>query len=321
MPVATYRGAIAGDDLGITLMHEHVFVVDPELAANHAWYIGWDEDAAVEDAVARLDDLADAGVGTLVDMTVLGLGRMPHLVARVAERTRLHIVGATGVYTLEGLPLYLRLRGPGALFDEPDPMVDMFVRDLTVGMGSSGVRAAVLKCVTDHLGLTAGAERALRAVARAHEATGAPISTHTHARCRTGLDQQRILAEEGVDLGRVVIGHSGDTEDLDYLQRLLDAGSYLGMDRFGLDWFLPTARRVEVVAELCRRGYADRLVLSHDAACHNDALRASDMAKAAPDHHYRFLLDTVVPLLREAGVDAVDIERMLVENPRNILCP
>jgi len=226
MPVATYRGDVEGDELGITLMHEHVFVVDPGLALNHAWYPGWDEDLAVEDAVARLDDLADAGVGTLVDMTVLGLGRMPHLVSRVAERTRLNVLGATGVYTLEHLPLYLRLRGPGAFFDEPDPMVTTFVRDLTVGMGESGVRAGVLKCVTDHPGLTPGTERALRAVARAH-----------------------------------------------------------------------------------------------DAACHNDAFRAEDMAKAAPDHHYRFLLDTVVPLLREAGVSDVDIVRMLVQNPRHILCP
>jgi phosphotriesterase-related protein len=319
MAVATYRGAVEGGDLGVTLMHEHVFVVDPELVLNHGWYAGWDEDTAVAAAVDRLDALADAGIGTLVDMTVLGLGRMPHLVARVAERTRLHIVGATGVYTLEGLPLYLRLRGPGAVFDEPDPMVAMFVRDLTVGMGETGVRAAVLKCVTDHAGMTGGVERAVRAVARAHAETGAPISTHSHARRRTGLDQQRVLAEEGVDLGRVVIGHAGDTDDLDYLLRLLDAGSYLGLDRFGLDWYLPTARRVEVVAELCRRGYAERLVLSHDSACHNDAFRAQDMARVAPDHHPGFLLDSVVPLLRAAGVADRDLDRMLVENPRRIL--
>ena len=319
MAVATYRGAVDGADLGTTLMHEHVFVVDPELVQNHAWYAEWDEDAAVASAAARLEALADAGVGTLVDMTVLGLGRMPHLVARVAAATRLHIVAATGVYTLENLPLYLRLRGPGAVFDEPDPMVAMFVRDLTVGMGDTGVRAAVLKCVTDHLGMTPDNERALRAVARAHADTGAPISTHSHSRRRTGLDQQRILAREGVDLGRVVIGHAGDSDDLDYLQRLLDAGSCLGMDRFGLDWYLPTARRVEIVAELCRRGYGDRLVLSHDAACHNDAFRAADMAKVAPDHHHGFLLESVVPRLREAGIPDQDLRRMLVENPRRIL--
>jgi len=319
MAVETYRGAVDGADLGITLMHEHVFVVDPELVLNHRWYAEWDQDAAVASAAARLEALARTGVGTLVDMTVLGLGRMPELVARVAAQTRLHIVAATGVYTLESLPLYLRLRGPGAVFDEDEPMVAMFVRDLTVGMGDSGVRAAVLKCVTDRLGVTPGVERAVRAVARAHAATGAPISTHTHARRHTGLDQQRILAEEGVDLERVVIGHSGDTDDVDYLLRLLDAGSYLGMDRFGLDWFLPTKRRVAVVAELCRRGYADRLVLSHDAACHNDAFRAADMTKAAPDHHHRFLLDSVVPMLREAGVSPADLDRMLVENPRRIL--
>ena len=96
-----------------------------------------------------------------------------------------------------------------------------------------------------------------------------PISTHTHARKQVGLDQQRIFAEEGVDLSRVVIGHSGDTTDLDYLEELIADGSYLGMDRFGIDSILSFEDRVNTVAEMCRRGHADKMVLSHDAACFN----------------------------------------------------
>ena len=125
------------------------------------------------------------------------------------------------------------------------PMVEMFVRDITEGIAGTGVKAAILKCATDEPGLTPGVERVLRAVAVAHRATGVPISTHTHARTRRGLEQQRVFAEEGVDLGRVIIGHSGDTTDLDYLKELIAAGSYIGMDRFGLDNILGFEHRVD----------------------------------------------------------------------------
>ena len=144
-------------------------------------------------------------------------------------------------------------------------MTDMFVRDITEGIADTGIKAAILKCATDEPGVTPGVERVLRAVAQAHRQTGVPISTHTHAATRRGLEQQRIFAEEGVDLSRVVIGHSGDTTDLDYLEELIANGSYIGMDRFGLDTFLTTEERVDTVATMCERGHADKMVLSHDA--------------------------------------------------------
>ena len=319
MAVATYRGDVEGDQLGVTLMHEHVFVMAAELAVNYPGYADWDEDRAVGAAADRLDELKRSGVDTIVDLTVLGLGRLPSAVARVAARTEINIVAATGVYVLNELPLYFKLRGPGSMFDEPEPMVDLFVSDLQRGMAGTGTRAAVLKCATDRAGMTKDVERALRAVARAHVATGAPISTHTNAAKHTGLDQQRVFASEGVDLGRVVIGHSGDTEDLAYLEALLEAGSYLGMDRFGLSYFLEFDRRIAVVAELCRRGWAHRLVLSHDAACHNDGFRAADFHRAAPDHDFGLVLRGVVPALEAAGVSQTEVHQMLVDNPRRIL--
>lgn len=318
MPVPTYRGAVDGAALGVTLMHEHVFVMAPELALNHPQFADWDEDRAVDEAAQRLEALREAGVGTLVDMTVLGLGRNPPLVARVAERTALNIVGATGIYVISELPLWLKLRGPGAMFDEPEPIVDLLVRDLTEGMAGTGVRAGVIKATTEKE-VTRDAERGLRAAARAHLATGAAISTHSNARRRTGLDQQRILAEEGVDLSRALIGHAGDTDDLDYLCQLAEAGSYLGLDRFGLDYYLPLERRVATVVALCRRGLAERIVLSSDAACHLDAARATDMAGVAPAHSHAHLVTDVVPLLRKAGVAEADLQVMLVDNPRRIL--
>ncbi|WP_054811896.1 phosphotriesterase family protein [Nocardia arizonensis] len=314
--VDTVTGPLPTSALGRVLMHEHVFVLNHEYARNYPET--WDDAARTEDAVSKLDALADAGIDTIVDLTVLGLGRDIERVRAVAERTRVRVVVATGFYTFTELPTYLRLRGPGRMIGGDDPMEDMFVRDIEVGIAGTGIRAGILKCATDAPGVTPDVERVLRAVARAHLRTGAPISTHTDPRTARGLDQQRIFREEGVDLTAVVIGHSGDTTDLDYLQRLLDAGSYLGMDRFGLEPLLSFDDRVRTVAELCARGYAERMVLSHDASCHSHNFDPAYRAEHMPDWHFTHITDAVLPALRERGVGDEQIDAMLVGNPRRI---
>jgi phosphotriesterase-related protein len=145
-----------------------------------------------------------------------------------------------------------------------------------------------------------------------------PITTHTHAASRQGLAQQRILAEEGVDLSRVVIGHCGDTTDLDYLEELAAAGSWLGMDRFGLDNLLPLEARVRTVAAMCERGHAGRMVLSQDANCFIDWLPQELVSTALPNWHYLHLLKDVVPTLQRVGVTDEQVQTMLVDNPRRI---
>lgn len=317
--IATYRGPIDANELGCTLMHEHVFVVSHELAANYPEFLGWDPDVAIANAVARLEELRTHGIDSIVDLTVLGLGRHPTLVQAVAEQTPINIIGATGMYVLRDAPSYLWLRGPGLLFDEPDPLIKLFIDDLTTGMASSGVRAGMLKCAIGTAGLTTDVRRVLRAVAIAHLETGAPITAHTDARSRSGLELQRALREEGVDLTRVVIGHSGDTTDLDYLQELIDRGSYLGMDRFGFDLLGSVHDRVAVVVELCRRGHADRMVLSHDAVCHHDGFHADSMRRVMPNYEFCHISRDVLPALREAGVSDEDLRQMMVLTPAAIL--
>jgi phosphotriesterase-related protein len=315
--VHTARGPIPVTGLGATLMHEHVFVLSSEVLHNYGEY--FDEDERVSDAAARLTELKANGIDTIVDLTVVGLGRSIDLISKVAQLTDINIVVATGLYTFDDVPPAFRLRGPGTITGGEEPMTDLFVRDIEHGLGESGIRAAILKCATDLAGVTSGVERVLRAVAAAHLCTGAPISTHTHAGSRVGLDQQRILRDAGVELDRVVIGHSGDTTDLDYLQQLIDGGSYLGMDRFGNDLRLPFADRVATVAKLCSRGYAERMVLSHDAACYNDALHWMDddmLGEVAPNWHFLHITRDVLPALRAAGVTDAQITTMLVDNPR-----
>ena len=245
MTVPTLTGQIGDDELGATLMHEHIFGLSPEIHWN--WPDmpeGWDRDEQIEIAAGRLDEVADAGIDSIVDMTVLGLGRHVPSVAAVAERTRVRIVAATGIYTYDQLPPYFANKGPGSLFGGPDRMVELFVRDLTEGMAGTGLRAGMLKCCVDRAGITPGIDRLLSAVAEAHHRTGAPVTVHTDSGTRRGLDALAALTRLGVDADRVVIGHAGDSTDLDYLRRLVDAGAWLGMDRFGVET-TPFADRVE----------------------------------------------------------------------------
>jgi phosphotriesterase-related protein len=310
-------------------MHEHLFVTVPEV--HDAYPASWfDEGRLVDEALGKLDAAYRQGVRTIVDMTVLGLGRNVDLMARVAAQTPIHIVCASGVYAHDVLPFYFNTlrRQPDGRVElgnalEPgqrDTLLEFILWEIREGLAGSGIKPAVLKCVTDVKGLTPGVERAVRAVARAHVASGLPISTHTDGHTRRGLDQQRIFHEEGVDLGRVVIGHSGDVADYDYLEELLAAGSYLGMDRFGFESKgLSLGERADIVAELVRRGYSNRLVLSHDTACAFHMAAWDEFAAANPNWVFTHLFQEVLPALRDRGVSDDQLRLMLVDNPRAIL--
>lgn len=311
--VQTVTGPIDSSELGRTYAHEHVFVLGEEHRLN---YQDWDEAAMVEKAVADLTELKGLGIDTIMDPTVLGLGRYIPRIQEIARRIDLRIIAATGLYTYNEIPFQFHYTGPGLLFDQPEPLTEMFVKDLTEGIADTGVRAAFLKCAIEEQGLTPGVERVMRAVGQAHVRTGAPITVHTNPHTRSGLEAQRVLREEGVDLAKVVIGHSGDSTDLDYLKEVADAGSILGMDRFGLDVLLPFEQRVDTVAALAADGYADRMVLAHDAACFIDWFDPEAKQQMVPQWNYRHITDDVLPALRERGVTDEQIDTMLVTNVR-----
>jgi phosphotriesterase-related protein len=311
--VNTAAGPVDAANLGRTLMHEHVFIVTPEIRDE---YGDWDEDEQVNSAVQKLRELRDRGIDTLVDLTAIGLGRYVPRIARVAKESGMQIVVASGIYTLFEFPRYFSRK---LAFEGENYVEEFFVNEIQNGIGISGVKPGVLKCATGHKGLTRDVEAILRMTARAHRRTGVPISTHTDAMTKQGLAQQKVFREEGVDLSRVVIGHSGDTTDLEYLEELLTQGSYLGMDRFGLDLLCSFEDRVNTVAELCKRGHVERLVLSHDAGCTFDYLPDDiHQRKGYTNWHYNHIVDDVLPALLQAGVSEAEITCMLVENPRRI---
>src|SRR5579875_3675425 len=237
--VDTMRGPVAAEELGRTLMHEHVFVLTADVQANYPSH--FDPDLEVPKAVEKLRELKAAGIDTIVDPTVVGLGRNIPQLQRVAEQVDINIVVATGIYTYDSAPFFFRYRGPiPGLIEGPEPMVEMFLADITDGIAGTGIRAGMLKCAIDAPGMTSDVERIMRAVAAAHLETsrdgpGVPITVHTHPASRTGTDVHRVLSEAGVSPSRVVLGHSGDTTDADHLSELAEWGYVLGMDRFGID--------------------------------------------------------------------------------------
>jgi len=312
--VPTVTGSVDSADLGRVLAHEHIFVLGEEYRQNYA--DDWEEDAKVAEAVAELGQLPGLGIDTILDPTVLGLGRYLPRVQRVAAQVDVNIVAATGLYTYNEIPFQFHYTGPGLLFDVPEPLTELFLKDLTEGIADTGVRAGFLKCAIEEQGLTPGVERVMRAVGAASAQSGAPITVHTNPHTQSGLVAQRVLAEEGADLSRVVIGHSGDSTDVDHLCALADAGSYLGMDRFGLDVLLPFEDRVATVLELLRRGYAERMVLAHDASCFIDWFDAEAKRQVVPRWNYRHISEDVIPALLEGGASQDDIDMMLVANPR-----
>ena len=315
--VPTSAGEISVDDLGVVLMHEHVFIRTETLQWGWPGFGGWDEEAEVAAARERLAQLKRAGVDTILDMTIPGLGRDPALVARAAEGTGLRVMFATGYYTLDWLPYAFQFRGPGKFLDGDDRLLEsLFERDVTKGIGDTGIRAAVLKLVTDVKGMTRDVARLARAVANVSVRTGTVICTHANAATRRGLDQQRIFAECGVDLGKVVIGHSNETTNLDYLQQIIDAGSYVGWDRCGQSMDVPLDSQLDTLAELCYRGNASRVMLSHDKASFMDYWTSAEIDKVLPDWQYTYITSGVLPGLRDRGVPEEEIEQMLVRNPR-----
>lgn len=314
--VQTVMGPIDSTELGTTLMHEHIMLVNPEIEANYPGR--FDEDLEISRAQSRLTDLKALGVDTVVDLTVIGLGRDVGRIRRIVEPSGLNVIVATGVYTFDELPFFFKNHGPGTVNGGPEILDHCFTTDIVDGIAGTGIRAGILKCVTDRKGLTPDIERLLRANARVHRATGVPISTHTDAATKRGLDQQLVFRQEGVDLSRVVIGHSGDSTDLSYLTALMDAGSYIGMDRFGLETVLGNDERIRTVASLVGLGYAGRMVLSHDTSCFSQNYDAGRREEALPDWTHDNLIGKIVPLLREAGVSDADLGQMLVANPAEI---
>ncbi len=313
--VQTVTGPVDAAELGTTLIHEHFRGRDE--ATVFQWPHLHDEDEEYGMALEMAQAVAGHGVKTVVEPTAMMLGRDVPFLIRLAQESGLQIVPCTGIYTYDHLPIFFESR-------DPDFIADLFVHDIEQGIQGTDARAGFIKIAADEPGVTPNIEKLHRAAARASVRTGAPIMAHSRPASETGPKQVEVLLEEGVDPAKIQIAHCGDTDDLDYLQRMLDLGVWLGMDRYGIEMYLPADRRNATVLALLEKGFADRMFLSQDFVVALDWFPDEQVeqlmeAGAVKDWSMTLLFEQIIPQLREGGMTDDQLDTMLVDNPRRWL--
>ncbi len=305
--VQTVLGPVADDTLGTILSHEHVLVSLGEENHHYPWRFDWD---ATRQVIA--DELREAkagGIDTLIECSTPDLGRDVRFYEEMARATGMHVVCATGIW----------LDVPRSFWGRtPDEAAEIFIREIEVGIDDTSIRAGVIKVAHDQGGVPPAGEIVLRGAARASNATGVPITTHHFAREEVGQQQLDILLDEGVAPHRICIGHSADTTDVDYLERLLQAGVYVSLDRYpgrppSPEW----PERNATVRALVERGWAHRLMLGHDHS--PKPVPAGAPPEREHPTRYLFIHQTALPALRNDGVTEEQINMMLREAPRRFL--
>lgn len=321
--VMTVTGPVPPDRLGFTLVHEHMFFGNEIASGKETW--DGVHDRETKDAELAYESLMrykDVGGVTLVDQTTGGLrGRngdvqldqglepVKHSVAvrQMAERTGLNIVLGTGWYRMPYYEPYLhQIR--------TDELADELVRDITVGLYGTGVKAGLLGEIgVEHESwIWPVEERMLRAVARAHRETGVTIATHAVGG-PVGLDQLDILTDEGVDPGRVIVGHVNKYPVREYHAELVRRGAFIAFD--GLKGSIsPIQQRqfLEYILLALDAGFIAHVLLSHDVCTR---LQHVGYGGTGYDH----IPTTFLGYLRENGVTDDQFYQMMVENPRRAL--
>jgi len=293
--VNTVLGPVETVNLGFTLSHEHVATNAAGLRHTYPEFL--DREGLLEQAVATMREAYQAGVRTMVEMSTFDLGRDIGLIQEVSRRSGVQLIAVTGSHLAVPRP-----------FGEvsPDVIARLYIREIEEGIEGTGIKASLVKAASDRGGITPPQEVILRAVARTHQRTGVPITTHTWSPDWVGEQQVRILEEEGVDLHRVYIGHSNDDTDLGYLLGLLEKGVWLGMDRYPggrlpgtPDW----EQRTAIVKQLMDAGYTHRLMLSHDYSVPKARYGAEvqEARRRANPDGYTFISRRVLPRLKELG--------------------
>jgi len=304
--INTVTGTITPEQLGMTLMHEHVFVQygGPSPDSRNP---GPRRDEIVSVCTGYIDRIKDLGVRTVVDPTTTDLGRNPDLLAEVAATTGCNIICSTGIYsTATYLDFRERLGGP-------DAVAELFIAELTEGIGETGIKAGIIKVVTGYPEVNDVEHELLLAAAKASTATGVPIITHTEG--VLGDEQQRILGGAGVPPHRIIVGHSCISTHFDYHMRIVRGGSYVGFDRFGMETGMPDEVRVASMLKLLDAGCASRLIVSHDSVWYwvgGPKPGTGAYKNWKPTNFF----ERIIPMLRYGGATDEHISTILCDNPR-----
>ncbi|MDP9363598.1 MAG: phosphotriesterase-related protein [Chloroflexota bacterium] len=336
--VMTVLGAVPVADLGLTLMHEHVFIdaaqwwrepleatrkhlahqqiridilgelrLDPFVNRDNCRLL--DPDAAVEE----LSQFRALGGQTVVDPTNVGIGRDPLALQQVSRRTGLQIVMGCGYYLEGSHPPAVRALSVADVADE-------IVRDVTDGVPGTNVRAGIIGEIGVGATFTPDEQKVLRGAARAASRTRVPLTIHLPGWERLGHHVLDVVEEESADLAHTVLDHMNPSlHDLDYQTSLADRGAFLEYDMIGMDYFYADQQaqspsdeeNAAALKRLIDAGYGDRLLLSQDVFLKMMLTRHGGWG-------YAYILRHFVPRLRRHGVSDDQINFLLFDNPRRV---
>ncbi len=306
--VRTVTGDVDPATLGITLVHEHLVVDWGELQGTPK--LAFEYEPTIDLIVGRLRAAAADGVGALADCTPIGAGRYVDLMVDVARRSGVAIVGATGFFHEGWTPIH-----PIAKALDVDALADLYTRELTEGMGSTTVRAGLIKCATGEGSIGPQEEKMLRATARANRATNAPIVAHITDSLEA--EQLDIFESEGVDPARICISHVGGGEGWqERLQGALRRGANVSVDMITYD-FAPDDQRIEVARVALEGGHLRQLMLAHDALVVQSG--PERMFGIGPSD-FGYIPRAFAPKLKEAaGLTDAEMQVILETNPQEFL--
>ena len=314
--INTVTGRITPDQLGMTLIHEHLLIGFP----------GWQMDTlnpfnraeALARAVDKLQELRSLGVRSFVDPCPSDLGRDVEFMAEVAQRSGMQIICAAGAYKQN--------QGITYTFSAmtAEQICEIYIRELTDGIGRTGIRAGLVKVATGESAITPYEQKLLQAGGSAAAQTGCSVLTHTdHA--SLGVEQIAALTAAGVPAHRILVGHSDGRADHDYHVSLAQRHAYVGFDRFGIETLIADALRIESVLKLIAAGYVQSVCLSHDATCGawlgrpsfdgTRVVQSERLQAALPNWEPTHLFKRILPRMRELGLAEAHIQTMLVDNP------
>jgi phosphotriesterase-related protein len=314
--VMTVLGPIPVEKLGVTLMHEHA------ATGVLSWFA--DESVAPYDQkqvetrwVKILNELKALGVKTVVDPMMADLGaRDPIVLRNASKKTGVHTIMATGLWWEGGggASYYMFLQKMGRNIEQD--IFELFMREITVGVGKTGVKAGIIKLSSSDPKMTEYEKIVFKAGVRAAKETGLPITTHCEGP-NVGPEQMDFFLSLGANPQKIIIGHQNNSTDLDYfLGQLSRPGFYLGFDRTGFS----DPKAEDCIIELVKRGYANRIVLSHDycATWLGRSFKWPEGRFTEKYYYPTYIHKQFIPRMKAAGVTDEQIHTMMVENPRRL---
>ncbi len=311
--IQTVCGTISKEKLGNTLCHEHICILNQEMRYQFPDWFSESEFLAY--ALSQLRKLKNYGIDTIIDATPINLGRDISILRNVSEMSGMNIIASTGLYFM-GAPWVYK--------PDADYLAEMYVKEITEGIRGTSIKAGAIKCAQDGP-FTETDKTLLSAAAKASVKTGVPVITHTYSKDNgisppNGLEQQTILLAAGVDPEKTLIGHVGDSNNIDYLTEIMKNGSFIGLDRFGAEQFNTMNERIETLVKLIELGWAHKIMLSHDTNFYSDAWHAWHIPHYIfnPKRNMLLISEYVLPELKARGVSDSDIQLMMNKNVQKL---